>query len=87
MVILKHRFTEFLVNEIDINGNVLFGKRPMNIVVSNTFVNNINNINNNEEVETNSFTYDMFNYEINTFLKAAKKFLLNTPNIENVNLG
>jgi proton translocating ATP synthase F1 alpha subunit len=36
---------------------------------------------------TNSFTYDMFNYEINTFLKAAKKFLLNTPNIENVNLG
>ena len=36
---------------------------------------------------TNSYTYDMFNYEINTFLKAAKKFLLNTPNIENVNLG
>jgi proton translocating ATP synthase F1 alpha subunit len=36
---------------------------------------------------TNSYTYDMFNYEINTFLKAAKNFLLNTPNIENVNLG
>jgi F0F1-type ATP synthase alpha subunit len=36
---------------------------------------------------TNSYTYDMFNYEINTFLKAAKKFLLNTPNIESVNLG
>jgi proton translocating ATP synthase F1 alpha subunit len=36
---------------------------------------------------TNSYTYDMFNYEINTFLKAAKKFLLNTPSIESVNLG
>jgi F-type H+-transporting ATPase subunit alpha len=36
---------------------------------------------------TNSYTYDMFNYEINTFLKAGKKFLLNTPNIESVNLG
>lgn len=35
---------------------------------------------------TNSFTYEMFNYEINTFLKAAKKFLLNTPNVEQINL-
>lgn len=35
---------------------------------------------------TGSFTYDMFNHEINIFLKAAKSFLLNTPDIFKVSL-